>query len=276
MRLVESSVEILPQEEGLLGAYKQCEIAGRVCYKSEDKICEGSAKKMVDFLIGRGHFSPLEHGTIYLHFSYFSPIHDINYMKLVNIRMFYAKNPYSKVVIKTEDHYKIDVYITTNCRVITEHNRQDDLQYMCEPTKYHKKRVTIKAICDRGVTHEWVRHRTESFCQESTRYCNYSKNKFGMSVTFIQPNWVKEEHQEEFEEDCQVIENLYFKWLNKGYTPQYARYFLNTGVKTELVATAFVDDWKHFFDLRCSTAAHPDIKVLADDLLSQFTEAKLI
>ena len=123
---------------------------------------------------------------------------------------------------------------------------------------------------------EWVRHRTESFCQESTRYCNYSKDKFDMSVTFIQPNWIKEEHQLEFEEDCQVIENLYFKWLNKGYTPQFARYFLNTGVKTELVATAFVDDWKHFFDLRCSTAAHPDIKVLADDLLSQFTESKLI
>ena len=154
MRLIESSVEILPQEEGLLGAYKQIEKAGRVCYKSEDKICEGSAKKMVNFLIGRGHFSPLEHGTIYLHFSYCSPMHDINYMKLVNIRLFYEKNPYSKVVIKTEDHYKMDVYITTNCRVITEHDRQDDLQYMCEPTKYHKKRVTIKAICDRGVTHK--------------------------------------------------------------------------------------------------------------------------
>ncbi len=276
MKLIKSSVEILPQEEGLLGAYKQIEIAARTCYKSEDKICEGSAKKMIDFLIGRGHFSPLEHGTIYLHFSYYSPIHDINYMKLVNVRMFYEKNPYSKVVIKSDDHYKMDVYITTNCRVITEHDRQDDLQYMCEPTKYHKKRVTIKAICDRGVTHEWVRHRTESFCQESTRYCNYSKDKFGMSVTFIQPSWVKEEHQEEFEEDCALFESLYFKWLNKGYIPQYARYFLNTGVKTELVATAFIDDWKHFFDLRCSTAAHPDIKVLADDLLSQFTEAKLI
>lgn len=123
---------------------------------------------------------------------------------------------------------------------------------------------------------EWVRHRTESFCQESTRYCNYSKDKFGMSVTFIQPNWVKEEHQEEFEEDCALFEALYFKWLNMGYTPQFARYFLNTGVKTELVATAFIDDWKHFFELRCSTSAHPDIKILADDLLLQFTEAKLI
>ena len=97
-----------------------------------------------------------------------------------------------------------------------------------------------------------------------------------MSVTFIQPDWIKEEHQLEFEEDCKVIENLYFKWLNKGYTPQLARYFLNNGVKTELVATAFIDDWKHFFDLRCSTAAHPDIKVLADDLHKQFVENKYI
>lgn len=272
MKLIESSVEILPQEEGLLGAYKQIEKAGRVCYKSEDKICEGSAKKMVDFLISRKHHSPLEHGTVYLHFRYNSPVNDINYLKYTAIEMFYRKNPYSRVVNITEDHFNHDVYITTNCRVIVENSRQDDLQYWCEPTEHHVKRVTIKTFCDRGVTHEWVRHRTESFCQESTRYCNYAKEKFGMSVTFIQPGWIKEEHQHEFEEDCKVIENLYFKWLNKGYTPQLARYFLNNGVKTELVATAFIDDWKHFFELRCSTAAHPDIKVLADSLLLQFSE----
>lgn len=276
MKLIESSVEILPQEEGLLGAYKQIEKAGRVCYKSEDKICEGSAKKMVDFLISRKHHSPLEHGTVYLHFRYNSPVNDINYLKYTAIEMFYRKNPYSRVVNITEDHFNHDVYITTNCRVIVENSRQDDLQYWCEPTEHHKRRVTIKTVCDRGVTHEWVRHRAESFCQESTRYCNYSKDKFNISVTFIQPNWIKEEHQLEFEEDCQVIENLYFKWLNKGYTPQFARYFLNTGVKTELVATAFIDDWKHFFDLRCSPAAHPDIKVLADSLKTQFNKLGII
>lgn len=276
MKLIESSVEILPQEEGLLGAYKSIEKAGRVCYKSEDKICEGSAKKMVDFLISRKHHSPLEHGTVYLYFSYNSPANDINYLKYTAIEMFYRKNPYSRVVNITEDHFNHDVYITTNCRVIVENSRQDDLQYWCEPTEHHAKRVTIKTICDRGVTHEWVRHRTESFCQESTRYCNYAKEKFGMSVTFIQPSWIKEEHQHEFEEDCKVIETLYFKWLNKGYTPQLARYFLNNGVKTELIVTAFIDDWKNFFDLRCSTAAHPDIKVLADNLQSQFIENEYI
>ena len=276
MKLIESSVEIIPQEQGLLGAYKQIEIAGRVCYKSEDKICEGSAKKMVDFLISRKHHSPLEHGTVYLYFSYNSPVNDINYLKYTKIERFYRNNPYSRVVNITKDYFNHDVYITTNARVVVENSRQDDLQYWCEPTEHHIKRITVKTVCDRGVTHEWVRHRVESFCQESTRYCNYSKDKFGMSVTFIQPNWIKEEHQEEFKEDCALFEALYFKWLNMGYIPQYARYFLNTGVKTELVATAFIDDWKHFFELRCSTAAHPDIKVLADDLHKQFIEKGII
>ena len=97
MKLIESSVEILPQEESLLGVYKQIEIAARTCYKSEDKICEGSARKMVDFLISRGHLSPLEHGTVYLYFSYNSPVNDINYLKYTAIERFYRNNPYSRV-----------------------------------------------------------------------------------------------------------------------------------------------------------------------------------
>lgn len=154
MKVVESLVEILPQEEGLLGAYKQCEIAGRTAYKSLDKMTDDSAKRFVEAMCKSNHGAVLEHGTIYLHFSYCSPIHDINYMKLVNVRLFYERNPYSKVVIKTEDHYKIDVYITTNCRVIFENDRNDDLQYLCEPTKYHEKRVTARFICSRGVSHK--------------------------------------------------------------------------------------------------------------------------
>lgn len=270
MKLIESSVEILPQEEGLLGAYKQIEKAGRVCYKSEDKICEGSAKKMVDFLVKRGHYSPLEHGTIYLKFTYSSPIYDKNYLKLMDIRVFYQKNKYSKVVTHTEDNFTIDVYITTNARVIYENDRHQDLQYLCEPEELHEKRTTAKFICDRGVSHEAVRHRVNSFCQESTRYCNYMKDKFGMSVTFIQPDWIKPEDQDEFEEDVKLFEDIYFKWLNKGYIAQEARYFLPTGVKTELVITGFNSDWKHFFELRTSNAAHPDIRVLAQELEKEF------
>lgn len=262
MKLINSSFEIIPQEPGLIGAYKQIEIAGRTCYKSEDKIEEGSAKKMVDFLTKRGHGSPLEHGTIYL-------------------KMFvgcgggpyecYQQNQYSKV--KLYDGY---AYITTNARVLMENDWTEDLKYICEPTKYHEKRVTVKFICDRGVSHEAVRHRVNSFCQESTRYCNYMKEKFGMSVTFIQPDWIKKEDQEEFEKDVKLFEDIYFKWLNKGYVAQQARYFLPTGVKTELVITGFVSDWKHFFELRCSQAAHPDIRVLAIPLEKEFKKQKLI
>ena len=114
---------------------------------------------MVDFLIGRKHHSPLEHGTVYLYFSYNSPVNDINYLKYTAIEKFYRNNPYSRVVNITEDHFNHDVYITTNCRVIVENNRQDDLQYWCEPTEYHIKRYTAKFICSRSVSHELVRHR---------------------------------------------------------------------------------------------------------------------
>jgi thymidylate synthase (FAD) len=191
MKLIESSVEILPQGEGLLGAYKQCEIAGRTAYKSLDKMTNDSAKRFVEAMCKSNHGAVLEHGTIYLHFSYCSPVHDNNYMKLVNIRMFYERDPYSKVVIRTEDHYKIDVYITTNCRVIFENDRNDDLQYLCEPTKHHEKRITARFICSRGVSHEAVRHRKFSFLQESQRYCMYSKERMGGEITYIIREWIK-------------------------------------------------------------------------------------
>jgi len=319
MKLIESSVEILPQAEGLLGAYKQCEIAGRTAYKSLDKMTDSSAKKFVEAMCKSNHGAVLEHGTIYLYFSYCSPLHDINYMKLVNIRMFYEKNPYSKVVIKTEDHYKIDVYISTNYRVIFENNRNDDLQYLCEPTKHHEKRVTARFICSRGVSHEAVRHRKFSFLQESQRYCMYSKERMGGEITYIIPEWVKSRIYEiadtinpltgtsnSYILDEQTIPdiirihmlaldratNCWWEFLKKaeedymyllvdecGLKAEEARGVLPNDCKTELIMTGFISDWEHFFDLRSKGITgkpHPDIKVLADDLLSQFTEAKLI
>lgn len=319
MKLIESSVEILPQEEGLLGAYKQCEIAGRTAYRSLDKTTDDSAKKFVEAMCKSNHGAVLEHGTIYLQFSYCSPLRDINYMKLVNIRLFYAKNPYSKVVIKTEDHYKIDVYITTNCRVIFENNRNDDLQYLCEPTKYHEKRVTARFICSRSVAQEITRHRKFSFLMESQRYVAYNKDKFGGEITYIIPEWVKSkiyEYADSIEPmtgysrsyildeptipDIVRIHmlalsravNCWWESLKKAESDymylltdecklkaEEARGVLPNDCKTELVMTGFIPDWKHFFDLRSKGTTgkpHPDIKVLADDLLLQFTEAKLI
>lgn len=316
MKLIESSVEIIPQDVGLEGVYKQIEIAGRVCYKSEDKICEGSAKKMVDFLVGRHHGSPLEHGTVYLKISHTSPIADRNYMKSMNAIVFYKRNKYSKVVDRTEDHFHHDVYITTNYRVLVENNRLDDLQYLCEPTEYHEKRVTAKLICSRGVSHEAVRHRTMSFCQESQRYCNYSIDKHNNEVTFVVPEWVKDRtfyvadctdpltdtsnsyildeptlidtiriHMLALDRaTCCWYENLkkcesdylYLLTDECGLKPQEARGVLTNDCKTEIIITGFVSDWKHFFELRSSKAAHPDIRVLSDALLLQFTEKKLV
>ena len=312
MKLIESSVEIIPQEEGLLGAYKQIEKAGRVCYKSEDKICEGSAKKMVDFLINRGHNSPLEHGTVYLHFSYTSPVHDINYLKYTGIERFYKNNPYSRVVNITEDHFNHDVYITTNCRVIVENSRQDDLQYWCEPTEHHIKRYTVKFMCSRSISHELVRHRAMSFCQSSQRYCNYSLGKFNNEIQVVVPEWVKTrtfyvadcidpltntsnsyildeptiidtirihmlaldravccwyDNQKKAEEDY-----MYLLSDECGLKPQEARSVLTNDTQTEVIVTGYNDEdgWKNFFKLRCSPSAHPDIRILANDLLSQF------
>ena len=319
MKLIESSVEILPQEEGLLGAYKQCEIAGRTAYRSLDKMTNDSAKRFVEAMCKSNHGAVLEHGTIYLHFSYCSPMNDANYTKLVNIRLFYEKNPYSKVVIRTEDNYKIDVYITTNCRIIFEYNRNDDLKYLCEPTKHHAKRVTTRFICSRSIAQEITRHRKMSFLMESQRYVAYNKDKFGGEITYIIPEWVKT--RTFYVADCidpltntsnsyildenTIVDtirihmlaldravNCWWESLKKaeedymylltdecGLKAEEARGVLPNDCKTELVMTGFISDYQHFFDLRSKGTTgkpHPDIKVLADDLLLQFTESKLI
>lgn len=160
MHLIESSVIIIPQDPGLEGMYKQCELAGRTAYKSEDRITEGSAKKFVDAMIRSNHGAVLEHGTVYLKISHTSPIADRYYMKKIDVVNFYARNKYSKHKRVTEDHFHIDHYITTNLRVLFENDRMDDLQYLCEPTEYHEKRITAKFICSRSIAQEITRHRT--------------------------------------------------------------------------------------------------------------------
>lgn len=159
MKFIESSVKIIPQDWSLEGIYKQCELAGRTAYKSEDRITEGSAKKFVDAMIKSNHGAVLEHGTIYLKVSHTSPVADEWYMEKMRVVTFYAKNKYSKYKRITKDHFHIDNYITTNLRVLFENDRMDDLQYLCEPTEHHEKRITAKFICSRGVSHEAVRHR---------------------------------------------------------------------------------------------------------------------
>lgn len=276
MKLINSSFEILEQAPGIQGVKKQIERAGRTCYKSEDKITDTSCEEFVNRMVNSGHGAMLEHGTVYLYVEFGSPVDENQYFIGTDMFMKYSENKYSKVHSEIINNYLHKIYITTNYRVLVENGWLEDLQYQCEPTEHHEKRITVKFICDRGVSHEFVRHRVSSFAQESTRYCNYIKSKFGMSVTFTQPDWIKEGDQEEFEEDCKMMEALYFKWVNKGYKAQEARYFLATGVKTELVVTAFISDWKHFFKLRCHSTAHPDARALAIPLQDKFIELNYI
>lgn len=170
MKLIKPSFEILEQEPGLQGIYKQIELAGRTCYKSLDKITEDSAKSFVDRMIASKHYAMLEHGTVYLkvpaNYIDISEKYDIPIMTDKVLK--YQYNPYSRVAL-SEDGTDFNAYITTNMRVLQENGWLDDLKYLCEPTKSHEKRVTVRFTTDRGVSHEFVRHRVFSFAQESTR-----------------------------------------------------------------------------------------------------------
>ncbi len=163
MKLIKPYFEIWQQSSGLEGVYKQIERAGRVCYKSEDKTTEDSAKDFVDRMIKSGHGAMLEHGTVYLdipHNESFNILPTETNWVLDN----YGGNSYSTVALHGP-HF----YITSNYRVLIENNWLDDLKYICEPTEFHEKRITVHFVCDRGVSHEFVRHRVFSFAQESTR-----------------------------------------------------------------------------------------------------------
>lgn len=269
MKLIKPSFEIIEQQSGLDGLYKQIELAGRTCYKSEDKITPTSAKEFVDRMIKSGHGAMLEHGTVYLKITYKNT-------DFATLCMFYGRNKYS-MLNHSEDN-KI-YYITTNYRVLAENNHLSDLKYLCEPTEFHEKRICVKFICDRGVSHEFVRHRVFSFAQESTRYCNYSKNKFGKELTYIYPCWMPEFDENDwspFHHALYQAERDYFQLLAEGWKPQQARAVLPNALKTELVMTGFVSDWKHFFELRCDSSAHPQARELAVPLKEEFIKRGII
>lgn len=283
MRLIKPSFEIWEQELGLEGVYKQIERAGRVCYKSEDKIAEGTAKAFVDRMIASGHGAMLEHGTVYLEI----PDYGVSRLKFEK----YMRNPYSTSISSDVD----SSYITTNLRVLVENGWLNDLEYQCEPTEYHEKRITVKFVCDRGVSHEFVRHRVFSFAQESTRYCNYSKGKFGYQLTCIIPSWLgleegsySLEDVEEKYDKCLIIdrckneeeasfvralcyaEREYFDLLELNWKAQQARDVLPNSLKTELVMTGTIKQWEGFFKLRDAGSAHPQAYELAHPLHEEF------
>jgi thymidylate synthase (FAD) len=129
--------------------------------------------------------------------------------------------------------------------------------------------VSVVIVCDRGVTHELVRHRLASYSQESTRYCNYGKEKFGAEITFVQPSFELNDVDKAI---LAVIESHYLLRLETGLTPQEARYFLPNGLKTEIIVTANIREWRHIFALRTSPKAHPDIRRITTDILDTFQE----
>ena len=238
-----------------------------------------TAEDFVDMLMKSGHGAMLEHGTVYMQIDTFL---DIPEDKKLDKRVHqYDSNRFTKVNSMYIGQGCWRYYITTNLRVLVENDWLDDLKYVCEPTEYHAKRITAKFICDRGVSHEIVRHRTMSFAQESTRYCNYSKSKFGQELTFIEPAWEFPSSdiiniKERFEAILGEAEANYMELITLGFKPQEARAVLPNALKTEIVVTAFIDDWKHFFELRCDSAAHPDIRKLALDLQKQFIDREFI
>jgi len=132
--------------------------------------------------------------------------------------------------------------------------------------------ISVRFICDRGVSHEIVRHRLAAYSQESSRYCNYSKDKFGSEITVIQPCFFEPNGRKYYawKRSCEEAEAAYFDLLDAGATPQEARSVLPTSLKTELVMTANLREWRYFFKMRTSLAAHPQMRELTIPLLEGF------
>lgn len=195
MWIIEPSVEILNPPDGK-EVLRRIEKAGRVCYKSEDKITDHSAASFVENIIQLGHESVLEHVSL-----------------------------------------------------------------------------SVRFIVDRGISHEIVRHRLASYSQESTRYCNYSKEKFGWGITVIRPSTLEKDENDPayltWKMTCECAEYGYLCLLRVGRTPQEARSMLPTCLKTELIMTANLREWRHFLRQRCSKAAHPDMRRVAYMLLDE-------
>lgn len=289
MKLVKPSFRFIDQEDGMKGVLKQIEKAGRVSYKSENKMNEYSYEKFVNMLINSKHLSPLEFGTIYLEL----PSSDFKASIIAN---HYINNKYSKYY-NTNNAF----IITTNFRVIRENGWEEDLQYMIDkPKDYPHKRICVKIICDRSIMCELTRHRSFSFMIESTRYNNYTNNKFENQCTFIIPCWLKNipackmsidfdeveiingsEYEKKLISDFDLkeiewlramhyCETSYSNMISFGCTPQEARSVLPNSLKTEIFMCGFIEDWKHFFELRCDGKAHPQMREIAVPLKEEF------
>lgn len=313
MKLIDTGIEIIDQEftEGnyLNDMFKHIEKCGRVCYKSDDLTTETSAMPFVKRMIENKHYAMLEHGTIYLVVpgTSYNLVNErqIDYMNNKNmfgswvaafndIKKRYTLNKYSKVI---EELNKL--YITTNFRVIIENNWLDDLLFMTDRKQYHDRRVTVNFSIDRFTGEEFLRHRPFSFARESTRFCNYSKDKFDNGVTFTYVPWCSTDDAVEPEHNVEewgtilpyntnnwnaidwwlwglsACETSYLNLIKHGWSPQQARVVLPCGISSPLVMTGFVSDWMHYFDLRYfgkTGKPHPQAFELAKPLYKEFID----
>lgn len=310
MELITPSVEIWEQNNGSLdGIWAHIARCTRVCYQStpkENGETNEEFVKRVILRISNGdldwdkiHGAMLENGTVYLTLPITNVMCDEVNLDITGISRRYRNNKYSKVVIS--DKY---VYVTTNLRVIYENNWLEDLEYIDRPT-FHHKRVTVSFTTNIGVTREFNRHRVNSIAEESTRYCNYNKRNDGQ-VKIGLPAWLLDDENmgyiEHHADDdlysyCEDIvdktaigadgwcdidyylfaltcaEYCYNNLIAKGWKPQQAREVLPLANKSQLIHTAFVDDWIHFFKLRAfgvSGPPHPNAKLVARPLVEQF------
>lgn len=311
MELIKPSAEIWEQGTTLDDMWKHIARCTRVCYQSTPKNDGETDEEFVKRVILRPdsstgelnfdkiHGAMLEHGTVYLKF------YDCNFDKNPGLK--YVNNKYSKT-------YRLHEYevwgVTTNLRVIYENNWLDDLKYICAPTEHHAKRVTVSFTTNIGVTREFNRHRVDSMAEESTRYCNYHLDKFKNSITFALPSWIDINETEiqacrtaEVESDMyadmrvnmELSDNwntidwylyalstsalAYKKLIQLGWKPQQAREVLPLATKSQLIHTAFVDDWRHFFALRAdgvSGIPHPNAKLVAEPLKQEFIKRGLL
>ena len=265
MKLIETTAELLPFISGEDGIYKMIERAGRTCYKSTDKMTDDSAKPFVERMIKSGHTAMLEHGTVYL------------MVKLPDDEITPSESLYH---YKHNKHSVYNVanrtaYVTTNFRVLVENEWLDDLKYLCEPTIWHEKRYTFRMVTSIGVTRELNRHRVNSIAEQSTRYCNYAKDKFGSEITFCKPVWAPDYDEADWDRFLKALfeaENAYLGLINQGWQPQQAREVLPLCTASEIIHTAFASDWRFFFDLRLfgkTGAPHPNMLLLAQKMKAE-------
>ena len=291
MKLINQSFEIIDQTDfSLVGIKKFIERCGRVCYKSEDKITDTSYEKFVDMLVKRDHSRPLEFGTVHL---------KIKYSEFQGFMLaLYAKRIYNDIWIESNSNEKV-IYITTNYRYyldIIKHFPWVSNYFDESDNEYYPKRHTVHFISNRAIMDEFRTHVTLSHLAESTRYCNYSKDKFDNQITFIQPSWIiLNKEITSINELCFLtnqydIENpnlrylaslvqanyAYLSLLKGGYTPQQARDVLPLSIKSELISCGFEDAWSNFFYRRCDNAAHPMAKELTCSLKEEFIKRNYI